>query len=70
MAKLTKAKAKKKLYRSRKDKMIAGVCAGLANYFGMDSTWMRLIFVVFLLLGGSALLVYAILWIVVPLNPK
>lgn len=58
----------KKLYRSRKDKMIAGVCGGLARYFGIDSTWMRLIFIVCLLLGGSAILVYLILWVIVPLD--
>lgn len=59
----------KRLYRSRKERMIAGVCSGLAEYFDMDPTWMRLIFVIFLLLGGSAILVYAIMWLVVPLEP-
>jgi phage shock protein C len=58
----------KKLYRSRKDRMIAGVCGGLADYFAIDSTWIRLIFILFLLLGGSALLVYFIMWIIVPLR--
>jgi phage shock protein C len=60
----------KKLYRSRHDKMIGGVCAGLADYFQMDATWMRLIFILFLLLGGSALLVYIVMWIIVPLEPE
>lgn len=59
-------KPHKKLYRSFKDRMIAGVCGGLADYFGIDSTWVRLIFLLFLLLGGSAILVYVIMWIVVP----
>ena len=59
-------KPHKKLYRSFKDRMIAGVCGGLADYFGIDSTWVRLIFLLFLLLGGSAILVYLIMWIVVP----
>ncbi len=63
------AKSHKKLYRSRKERMIAGVCGGLAEHFGMDPTWMRLIFILFLLLGGSALLVYIIMWLVVPLEP-
>ncbi len=61
-------KSSKKLYRSRTDKMIAGVCGGLARYFGIDSTWMRLIFIIFLLLGGSAILVYLILWVIIPLE--
>lgn len=64
-----KAKSHKKLYRSRNDRMIAGVCGGLAEYFEIDSSWMRLIFLLFLLLGGSALLVYVVMWIVVPLSP-
>jgi len=59
----------KRLYRSRRDRLIAGVCGGLADYFGMDPTWMRLIFIVFLLLGGSALLIYVIMWLVVPVEP-
>lgn len=58
----------KKLYRSRKHKMIAGVCSGLADYFGMDPTIMRLIFIFFLLLGGAAMLVYLVMWVVVPLK--
>lgn len=58
----------KKLYRSRTERMIAGVCGGLAKYFGMDPTWIRLIFILFFVLGGSALLVYLIMWIIVPLE--
>ncbi|CEK10311.1 PspC domain-containing protein [Legionella hackeliae] len=58
-----------RLYRSRRDKMIAGVCGGLAAYFSMDPTVMRLIFIILLLLGGSAILVYLIMWLVVPLEP-
>ena len=61
-------KSCKKLYRSRRDKMIAGVCGGLAKYFEIDSTWVRLIFLVLLLLGGSALLVYLIMWLIVPIE--
>ena len=61
-------KSYKKLYRSHRDKMIAGVCGALAKYFGIDSTWVRLIFIAFLLLGGSALLVYLIMWIIVPIE--
>lgn len=58
----------KKLYRSRKDRMIAGVCGGLGEYFGIDSTWVRLIFVLFFFAGGAAFLAYIVLWIVVPLE--
>lgn len=59
----------RRLYRSRRDRMIAGVCGGLADYFGVDPTWVRLIFIIFLLLGGSAFLVYLVMWLVVPLAP-
>lgn len=59
----------RRLYRSRREKMIAGVCGGLAAYFNMDPSLMRLIFILFLLLGGSAFLVYVVMWLVVPLEP-
>lgn len=59
----------KKLYRSRTNYMIAGVCGGLGEYFGIDPTIIRLGFALTLLLGGASLLVYLIAWIIVPLNP-
>ncbi|HMN15026.1 MAG TPA: PspC domain-containing protein [Bellilinea sp.] len=59
----------KRLYRSNSDKMIAGVCAGLANYFSMDPTVMRLIFILLLILGGNGLLIYLILLIIMPPEP-
>ena len=43
----------KKLYRSCTDSKIAGVCGGLGDFFGMDSTWIRLLFILFFFLGGS-----------------
>jgi len=60
----------KRLYRSTSDKMIAGVCSGLARYFSMDPTVMRLIFVLLLILGGHGLLVYLILMIIMPPEPQ
>ncbi|HSB66207.1 MAG TPA: PspC domain-containing protein [Anaerolineales bacterium] len=60
----------KKLYRSRNNRMIAGVCSGLANFFGIDPTVVRLIFVAGALLGfGSFILIYLVLFIVVPEEP-
>ncbi len=59
----------RKLYRSRRERMIAGVCGGLGQYFCMDPTIIRLIAALLLLLGGVSLLVYFILWIVIPLEP-
>ncbi|MBP7228150.1 MAG: PspC domain-containing protein [Longilinea sp.] len=57
-----------RLMRSRNDQMIGGVCAGLANYFVLDPTLVRLIFVLMLLFGGHGLLIYLILWVVMPLE--
>ncbi len=61
-------KKTKPLKRSRSERMIAGVCGGLAAYFDVDPTWVRLIFVLFLFLGGSAILVYLVMWLVMPLE--
>jgi phage shock protein C len=60
----------KKLYRSRQDHMIAGICGGLAEHFGIDSTWVRLLFVLLFFVGGSALLIYVVMWLIVPLAPN
>jgi len=57
----------KRLYRSKRDVKIAGVCAGIAEYFNIDPTIVRVIFVVLLLPGGlPGLIPYLILWLVVP----
>lgn len=56
----------KKLKRSRSESMIAGVCGGLGDYFGLDPTVVRLVFVLLALLGGPGLVLYVILWIVMP----
>jgi phage shock protein C len=58
-----------RLYRSRDERMLAGVCGGLAKYFRIDPTIIRLIFVVLALAGGPGLLIYIIMWIVVPEEP-
>ncbi|MEJ7588279.1 MAG: PspC domain-containing protein [Ferruginibacter sp.] len=56
----------KRLYRDENDKVIGGVCSGLANYFGMDVVIVRIIFVVLAISFGVGLIPYLILWIVVP----
>ncbi len=56
----------KRLYRSRSDRMIWGVCGGLAKYFDMDPTIIRIIAVLLIFAGGSGILAYIILAIVVP----
>ncbi len=57
---------KKKLYISDTDKKLCGVCGGIAEYFEIDSTLVRLAWVVFTLLGGSGIIGYIIAAIVMP----
>ena len=59
----------KRLHRSLNDRKIAGVCGGVAEYLGWDPTLVRLLWVVLTLLGGSGILIYLILWIVMPDSP-
>jgi len=59
----------RKLYRSRTDSMLAGVCGGLAEYFNIDSTMVRLAAVALTLAGGSGILAYLIFWFVIPQRP-
>ena len=60
----------RKLYRSRTNRMLFGVCAGLAEFFGIDPTVVRLVFVAGALLGfGSFVLIYLVMFFVVPEEP-
>lgn len=56
----------KKLMRDADDKILGGVCSGLGLYFNIDSKWVRVIFVLFFLFGGSGILLYLVLWAVMP----
>lgn len=60
----------KKLYKSSKNKMIDGVCAGIAEYFNIDPTLVRVGLVLFSAMGGAGILVYIIMSIVMPRNPE
>lgn len=55
-----------KLYRSERDRVLGGVCGGLADFFDVDSTLVRIIFVLLTIFGGSGLIIYLVLWIIVP----
>ena len=59
----------KKLYKSATDKKIAGVCGGIAEYFNVDATLIRLAWGLFGLLGGSGLLAYIIAALIMPEQP-
>lgn len=54
------------LTRCTDDKMIAGVCCGIARYFGLDAALVRLVWALAIVLGGFGVLVYIVLWIVLP----
>lgn len=58
--------SEKKLVRDTSNEMVAGVCAGLARYFDIDAVIIRLVFVVLALAGGPGVLLYIILWIIMP----
>ena len=59
-----------KLYRSRSDVWVAGVCGGLGNYLGIDSTIVRLFFVLMVFLGGSGILIYILMALLMPRVPE
>lgn len=63
-------KKKKRLFRTRHDRKILGVCGGIANHFGFDPTVVRIIFVLSTIFYGSTLLVYFVLGFVLPKAPK
>lgn len=56
----------KKLCRSDKDKKLAGVCGGIAEYFDVDSTLIRILWIIFMMLGGSGILAYIICALIMP----
>jgi phage shock protein PspC (stress-responsive transcriptional regulator) len=60
----------RKLYRSRTDRKLAGVCGGLAQYFNLDATLIRVLFIVLAVLGGAGLVIYLAMWIIVPNEPQ
>ena len=56
----------KKLYKSNQNKMLDGVCGGIAEYFGIDPTVVRLIWALFSLMGGCGILAYIIAAVIIP----
>jgi phage shock protein C len=59
----------RKLYRNTQDKKLAGVCSGLAEYFDIDVTLVRVAFIVAVLAGFSGILAYILFWVIVPVKP-
>lgn len=61
---------KKPIYKSRKNKKIDGVCAGIANSLEVDASWIRILFALTILLGGSGIIVYLMLDIALEKEPE
>lgn len=59
----------KRLYRSQNERMIAGVCGGIAEYLDIDPTLVRILFVLLFFIGGNGLILYLILMFLMPLKP-
>lgn len=57
---------KKRLYRSEKDRVLGGICGGLGEYLGIDPVFTRVFFIAWAILGEFSVLIYIILWIVLP----
>ena len=60
----------KELHRSTKDRKLAGICGGIGEYFELDPTIIRVLFVVFSVFLGGGILAYIILWLVMPQEPE
>lgn len=61
--------AERRLYRSNTQRVVAGICGGLGEYFAVDPVWFRVGFVVLALGGGSGILIYLLMWLIVPPAP-
>lgn len=59
----------KRLYRNQHNKILAGVCSGLGDYFNIDPVIIRLLWVVLSIFGGAGILIYIIAWIIIPEKP-
>jgi len=60
----------KRLYRSGKERILGGVCGGIAEYFNVDPTIIRLLWILFVFGFGTGILAYIIAWIIIPRNPN
>lgn len=61
---------RRRLYRSRSDRSIAGVCGGLADYLQIDATVLRILTLILILIGGLSIWIYLLLWLIIPEEPR
>ena len=66
MVKTKKTNQTKRLYRSKKSRIIGGVCGGIGEYFDIDPTLIRLLWVIGILIWGAGIFAYLIAWIIIP----
>ncbi len=59
----------RRLYRSRRDRILGGVCAGMGDYFGIDPVLVRLLFVLLTFAGGAGIVLYLVAWLITPEEP-
>lgn len=59
----------KRVYRSRTDRILGGVCGGVGKFFNVDPVWIRILFVLTLFAMGFGILAYLVCWIIIPLEP-
>ena len=60
----------RRIYRSRKNRMLGGVCGGIAEYFEIDPVLVRLLFVLLLFMGFSGIIIYLVAWLIIPESPN
>ena len=59
----------RRLYRSRDDRVVAGICGGLGEYFQVDPVLIRILWIVLIFAGGAGVLLYLLMWILIPRQP-
>lgn len=70
MKKIEKQPEIKRLYRSGKEKILGGVCGGIAEYLQIDPVLVRLLWIGFCFLWGAGIILYIIAWVIIPRNPE
>jgi len=60
----------RRVYRSRKNKLLGGVCSGIAEYFEIDPVLVRLLFVLLFFMGFAGIIIYLVAWLLIPENPN
>jgi len=60
----------RRVYRSRKGRMLGGVCGGIAEYFGIDPVLVRLLFIMLFFMGFTGIIIYLVAWLLIPENPN